>query len=414
MKYDTVLNESSPILSFQPFSQIQTTLTDSLDYKQSLSIYVHIPYCRMRCFFCSINTCQVFSDGDLEKYVQAVIREIHSYNHIFNSSIVRCIHFGGGTPSVMTEQQLDCIFNAFRKCIEDYNDIEIVFEAHPLSLTVPKLELLSSYGNVSVNLGVQTFDTQILHKINRGYDYQSIHDFLDHVTKMNFRGLGIDLICNLPGSNLNTTIQDINTAHRLGIKHLALYPLRVEHNCIFFEQYKKYEADFLEKSEQAYILGEGHHRLNVLGYNHYSIYHFEIGDSNNYIYARDQILGKNWIGLGAGAFGFYNNRTLVNDDNLDSYIQKSIEGISSIKQCETLNTIETIKREFAYSLRSRLLTKAYYTKKYGCAIFEFFDSIWADLIRQGYASDLGDSYNLTVAGILDLAKIQERIRNDYH
>jgi oxygen-independent coproporphyrinogen-3 oxidase len=403
------LEDNGSMLSFQPYSLMQDMPVGGHSYLRTLSIYIHIPFCNHKCTYCSINTCLRYSDDEFDQYINAIVAEINAYRNILLGSTIKSIHFGGGTPSLMTERHIKMVFDTLYANIRELEKVDIVFEAHPLSLTASKLELLTSHGNISLNLGVQSFDSEILQAMNRGYDFSNIHTFLDNATKMSFKGLGIDLICNLPHSNKDTTFNDIETANKLGIKHLALYPLRVEPNCALFDRYDHFKSGFLDKDVQIDILTGAIGNLIGLGYDHYSIYHFEDGFHDNYLYARDQMLGGEWIGIGAGAYGFYNSYMLFNEDDIPTYIRKNLNKQLCIGKYKYLETIERIRRELSYSFRSKHLTKEYYRKKYGNVLFSRFEMICKKLMDLGYVMDRSDHFELTVNGILNLVFVEKYI-----
>lgn len=414
MRYSKYKMKDKSILQFQPsYNQMgETSQGDPI--KKPLAIYVHIPYCNRKCLYCSIDVQLCFSQQQFEQYIQALVHEIQYYRNVFQTRNIRCIHFGGGTPSIMSEQQIERVINAFRSVVNGWENIEIVFEAHPLSLSTTKLELLSSYENVSLSLGIQTFNTDILSKINRNHNGEYIIKLLEKISLMSFRSLGIDLIANLPNATIDTTLSDIEIVERLGIKHLALYPLRVEPNSIFYNQYDIYEHSFLDCDVQQQTIETAYECLENLGFSHYSIFHFDKESMGNFLYMRMQMQGEEWIGLGAGAYSFFGDQILVNETNIDSYMHKCFSNALCVEKAIQLNKYEVIRREFVYSFRNRNITKKEYIKKYGRVLYESFEKIWKDLIVKDFAVDKGDCFTLTTLGIVNLLEIEKMIDEQCH
>ncbi len=409
---NTSQEDSNSVLSFQPFSNPgDNNIELGSIIRQDIDVYIHIPFCEKRCFFCSIDTDLHFTSLDMEAYIQALKREIEYYQDLFRLCHIQCIHFGGGTPSLLSEHQILEVVMAFSRFKSDLNDIEIVFESNPLSLTPEKLNLLSSLGNVSLNIGIQTFDNHVLKAINRGYNFKQVYDLIDSLAGKSFNSLGIDLICNLPMSNLDTTIRDIDITKELGINHVSLYPLRIEPNSVFYDNYIKYQDNFLSRADQRHTLEETQKYLVACGYEQYMLYHFINQKKRAYQYSVNQVSGGEWIGLGAGAYSYYRNHVIANVDNIGEYIQNCSERGSCSKLVEKLDGTGQLVREFLYSLRGKKLEKLYYRNKYGSKKYEILLELFEVLIRDGYATDMGSYFQLTIEGIFGLADIEKKLVN---
>lgn len=402
-------------LLFQPPVKLERHGSSGIDFlTKKISVYVHIPYCERKCGFCSIETCMKFSDQDINDYVDAMVKEILYYQDHLRANKVECIHFGGGTPSLLNEKQLSDIFNALSKCIKDFDNVEIVFESNPLSLSDDKIDYLAQHPNMLINLGIQTFDDKLLKLTNRGSSYKLIYNRLNRIKSKKLRSIGIDLICNLPFSDEKTTLKDIDEAVSLGINHMALYPLRLEQDSIFFSNYEKYMQGMKDDELQLSTFTNAKAYLRSKGYDHYSIYHFDNQMENSYLYGRNQMYGGEWIGLGAGAYSSYNGCTFTNSSNISEYIRLCNQEKSCIAYKQMQNPLRTLVWEFLFSLRITKIKEMYYKEKYGEVIYnEYILKLINHLKAKGYLESTHDFFSLTQVGVINLGAVEKEILGSY-
>jgi oxygen-independent coproporphyrinogen III oxidase len=410
-------NNQEHILLFQPPAIMQTIQQNKKTIvKKKISLYIHIPFCEKKCFFCSIVTCQKFTDEYIDNYVKVLEKEIFEFRDLFTGNTVECIHIGGGTPSLLKLEQIERIFKALDTCIPEFNDIEIVFEGEASSLTDDKIDFLSAANGkrIAINLGVQTFDNEVYRKINRWSTPDFVMDRLRRAGSKNFKSIGIDIMCNLPYSTLDTTIADIDLSIDLNINHISLYPLRVEPDSIFHDYQPKYEQAFLNDASQYELYSAAAAYLRSKGYDHYSIFHFSNMKEETYLYSRNQMYGKEWLGLGVAAYSYLNSAVFANIRDVDAYIEGGMSGNSLMLLQEGTNYIDDIIRQLVFSLRITTLTNQYYIDKYGTAVYRlFFAPLINHLAAQGFIQYNGDTFRLSDKGIVNFPKIESDLLNSY-
>jgi oxygen-independent coproporphyrinogen-3 oxidase len=402
-------------LLFQPPASMQIAEEKKdLFLKKRISLYVHIPFCEKKCFFCSIVTCQKYTDEFIENYVRVLEKEIFDYREYFTINQVSCVHIGGGTPSLLKLEQIERIFGMLQTCLPNFKDLEIVFEGEASSLSDSKIEFLAESGQVAINIGVQTFDPGVIRKINRWSSPERIIDRLTLASKKNFRSVGIDIMCNLPFSNEDITISDIDKACDLNVNHISLYPLRVEPDSIFHDYSSKYEKAFLSLEDQMQIYSNAAKYLRGKGYEHYSIFHFSNKKEETYLYSRNQMHGGEWVGLGVAAYSYYNRSVFANTRDVTEYINLGNQGGSRMWIQEDNNIQKDLIRQFAFSLRITNIKNQYYLHKYGDVIYrKFFVPLIKYLVSEGYANEINCGFTLSDKGILNFPKIESDILDNY-
>lgn len=402
-------------LLFQPpaVMQMANEAKDAF-LKKTVSLYIHIPFCEKKCFFCSIVTCQKFSDDYIESYVKVLEKEIRHYQSHFQSNTIGSIHIGGGTPSLLNENQVERLFNTLRSCVPGFENIEVVFEAEASSLSDEKIDILAQGGQVAINLGVQTFDPVVIRKINRWSSPERIIDRLTRVGQKNFRSVGIDIMCNLPYSDISITLADIDKAKELNVHHVSLYPLRVEPDSVFHDYYPKYGDSFLDDTTQSRIYRDAAEYLRNKGYDHYSIFHFSNKAEETYLYSRNQMYGGQWIGMGVAAYSYFNNSVFANTRDLDEYISSGNDNFSRLWVQDENNTQKDIIRQFVFSLRITRISYDFYRQKYGEAIFKLmFRPLIRYLVKEELADEWENGFQLSDKGILNFPKIESDILENF-
>ncbi|GMQ56225.1 radical SAM family heme chaperone HemW [Vallitalea sediminicola] len=380
-----------------------------VSFDSDISIYIHIPFCEKKCYFCSIKTCQSYTPELIDRYVDSLVSEIENHMDLLQKMNVKCIHFGGGTPSIISKHHLKKILCVLKKCVPNLKEKEIVFEASPMSIKMELVELITEYSKLSLNIGIQTFDSKILQDINRNTNIEQIKLFFKDIKKLNLHTVGIDLICNLPLSDQKTTIKDINMALELGVNYFALYSLRMEAKTVLYNNYNTIHGKMPSLANQMKAFEGATNLLISKGFERYSLYHFNGTGHINHLYSRLQIDGGEWIGFGAGANSYFQKQIFANTSNINEYIQNQKAGISCVEANKTLNMTDMIAREIVYSLRSGKISKSYYINRYGQHIYNSFYVIFHFLKKNGYIQENEQEILLTTHGNFNLSVIEKMI-----
>ncbi|MGI8494068.1 MAG: coproporphyrinogen-III oxidase family protein, partial [Pyrinomonadaceae bacterium] len=175
----------------------------------SAGVYLHIPFCKSRCSYCDFATDVYRNAETVERYVSALCREISEFetakSKIQNpkSKIqIDTIYFGGGTPSLLTPQQLEKILAVIHQKFSVAENAEITMEMNPATMT---LETVRAYRNSGVNrasFGAQTFDDTELRRLGRKHTAQDVRETIELLRRANFENVSFDLIAGLPRQTL--------------------------------------------------------------------------------------------------------------------------------------------------------------------------------------------------------------------
>ncbi|WP_162150572.1 radical SAM family heme chaperone HemW [Acholeplasma equifetale] len=276
-------------------------------------LYVHIPFCQYICHYCDFVKRVPKSQDMIDEYLIRLRDEINSYSNHFDS--IETIYIGGGTPSMLTIDQLTFLFDSLRRI----NPIEYTIEVNPESYTHEKGLLFKKYGINRISMGVQSFDDNVLAYLNRGHKTETVELIVKDLQSIGIPYISIDLIFAIPGQTLDHIKKDLDEFLKLGITHLSYYSLILEDKTYFYHQYLKGKFKPIEEDLEAQMYEYIIDRLEKNGYEHYEISNFA---KNNHYSLHNTIywsLGE-YIGVGMGAHGFIDNHRTYNERGLPQYL----------------------------------------------------------------------------------------------
>lgn len=193
----------------------------------SPSLYIHIPFCLAKCNYCSFNSYSGLDDLQ-ERYVEALGVECRKVAANEQRGPLQSIFFGGGTPTLLSNEQLRRITTSLFDSFDIEKDAEISIEANPGTVNLEKLELLRENGFNRLSIGVQSFSDTELRAIGRLHSAQEAKQAIKSAKAAGFNNLSIDLMYGLPQQTAKSWQQSLDTALSMEVQHLSLYQLTVE------------------------------------------------------------------------------------------------------------------------------------------------------------------------------------------
>ena len=327
-----------------------------MDFLIPVSAYLHIPFCRRRCYYCDFpisvlgDKTNTNTSGSISEYVQFLCEEI-KITPTYNRPL-KTVFFGGGTPSLLPPRYLDKILATLDQQFGICADAEISMEMDPGTFS---LEQLSDYKTLGVNrfsLGIQSFDDKLLEKSGRFHRYKDIEQSIDFIYKTNITNFSLDLISGLPYQTLEDWKSSLEKAIKIQPSHISCYDLVLETVTAFGKQYKPGKFPLPDDDNTMLMYKMGQRILTEAGYEHYEI--------SNYAQQGYQCLhnlvyweNKPYYGLGMGAASYSNNQRFTRPRTRKDYYQ----WIEKLKQsdysldCDYLDTIDIILETFMLGLR---------------------------------------------------------------
>ena len=201
---------------------------------EELELYLHIPFCVRKCAYCDFLS-HTPEKGEIEAYVKALKEEIASYENVFDSCQVSTIFFGGGTPSLLTAEQMKEILDGVRTHFRLEDTAEITMELNPGTATREHLIGYRSAGVNRLSIGLQSVHDKELKMLGRIHDYQTFLNTYQGAREAGFENINVDLISAIPGQSVKSWEESLRTIADLHPEHLSAYSLIIEEGTPFYE-----------------------------------------------------------------------------------------------------------------------------------------------------------------------------------
>ncbi|MCZ6692635.1 MAG: radical SAM family heme chaperone HemW [Bacteroidetes bacterium] len=312
-------------------------------------IYIHIPFCRQACYYCDFYfTTQLRHRPEL---VKALCKELVLQKNYLEGLPIHTIYFGGGTPSVLTRQELKALFETIKACFPVVNNPEITLEANPDDLNEKKLFEMRSQGINRLSIGVQSFHGPTLKYLNRSHNEQQALNSLFEARKQGFQNINLDLIYGIPGHDHIHWRNDLEKTMAFKPSHLSAYCLTIENRTVFGNWYQKgklipVDDDFSVR--QLEMLQEISGRY---GYEQYEISNFALPKYQSQ-HNSNYWMQVPYLGIGPGAHSYNGKIRQFNVRNLAKYLGfLEIDRIPC--QIEVLQRKDHINEYIMNSLRTK-------------------------------------------------------------
>ena len=310
-------------------------------------IYIHIPYCKQACHYCDFH----FSTSMKTKkeMIDCIVKEMDIRKSEFSKKI-DSVYIGGGTPSVMTNLELETIFNGLEKKISISDIKEITIEINPEDLINEKLEFYNEIGINRLSIGIQSMNNNILKWMNRSHNKNQIINGLNTVKEIGYENISLDFIYGTP-KNLTRDIKDeLLEILKFNPTHLSCYHLTIEDGTYFGHLEKKRKIKRIEDDVSQKEFQWISEKLKSKNYQHYEISNFALQGKQSF-HNSNYWNQSSYIGLGPGAHSFRNSTRRWNISNNRLYIKNIKAGVPYFEQ-EVLSPYDLVNEKIMLGLRT--------------------------------------------------------------
>ena len=321
-------------------------------------IYIHIPFCDCICSYCDF--CKIlYNNKYIDNYLDNLKKEIRNR---YKNELIKSIYIGGVTPSSLSYQELERLFNII-KIFKLDNNYEFTIECNVNNLDINKIKLFKDNGVNRVSLGVQSFNKEILTTLNRSHTYKEVYSVINNLKSNNINNINIDLIYGV-NDNIDIVKKDIDYFLSLDIPHISCYSLIIEDNTLLkINNYQNIDED-IEYEMYKYI----ENKLTSNGYIHYEISNYAkegYQSTHNINYWNN----GSYYGFGLGSVSYIDNYRISNTKNISKY-NKGI--YISNREYEDMNT--NMSNDMILGLRKiKGVSISKFYNKYKKDIREVFD-----------------------------------------
>ena len=369
--------------------------------RRELELYIHIPFCVKKCAYCDFLSGSA-SDQQIEEYVQALIEEIRYYKEVAKKYEVSTVFLGGGTPSLLTEEQMKVLMEVLGQTFFIRQNAEITMEANPGTVTVEKLRAYQKAGINRISFGLQSVDNEELKMLGRIHTYEEFLESYDAARKAGFQNINVDLISAIPKQTVRSWEQTLQTIISLQPEHISAYSLIVEEGTPFAKLYGEgCELEHLlpSEEEERRMYERTEELLQEAGYHRY-----EISNYTKEGYECQHNLGywerKEYLGLGLGASSLIEETRFHNTETMEEYLRDAKNPILLRKEQEKLEQQEQMEEFVFLGLRKmRGIQEERFTETFGKEIWDCYGKNLERVIKEGLLEREEGALRLTRKGI---------------
>ncbi len=363
----------------------------------NLGLYIHIPFCARKCKYCDFISFEGYEESLKDHYVRELIRDIEDVGLLYGKSFhIDTIFFGGGTPSILSEERIEEILYAVHRNFCVTPNAEITLEANPGTLNAAKIKTYRSAGVNRLSLGVQVLDDHLLNRLGRIHTVQDFLKNYEMARNAGFDNINLDLMFAIPEQTPENWRDTLERAIRLAPEHISFYSLQIEENTDFYEMLRKGEIQQAPDQIDRDMYHSAIEILSGAGYRHYEISNaskpgFECRHNLKYWSM------ENYLGLGLGAHSFIEGTRSSITEDLSEYLHGE-----RIKWRHR-NTLQDDISEYIFTgmRKSKGIDLADFKRNFGKDIFEFYPDqkpLVDQYIQQGLVVIRDGQMTFTVAG----------------
>lgn len=312
-------------------------------------IYIHVPFCKKRCIYCDFYSTTRSEMRD--RYVDALCEELRQRRDYLPGRKVSTVYFGGGTPSQLSEANINKVFVTLAENFLVEPDAEITFEANPDDMTDELADFLAQTPVNRVSMGVQSFDDSILNLLSRRHSAEQARRAVATCRKAGIGNVSIDLIYGLPGQTIEGFGSDLAEAFRLEVDHLSAYALSYETGTKLWRMRRENEVSEAPEELSLEMYRLLLRRVAENGFEHYEISNFckpGMFSRHNSAYWK----GEPYLGVGAAAHSFDGHSRRWNVADIDQYIIGVMEQ-AKFYEVEELSLVDRYNEYLQTGLRTR-------------------------------------------------------------
>ena len=351
-------------------------------------LYIHIPFCFSKCLYCDFYSSTSISA--VPDFLDALFKEMAMYRNRFNP--FDTVYIGGGTPSLLSPQQLESILISLKENFNLISNAEITIETNPADLHQSFLESMRENGINRINIGIQSFNEKVLGFLGRRHSVRQAISAIEVSRKAGFHNIGLDLIYSVPAQDIGSWLDTLRQAVVFSPEHISCYQLTLEAKTPLGIRYQTGEFPIPGEELQYEFFMKTSEFLRDAGYIHYEVSNFARGKENTSRHNQKYWDHTPFLGLGPAAHSFQYNQRWWNHHSLDQYLATISAGNLPVEETETL-TIEQLGLEALYlGLRTKKgIALQDFKNQYHYDLFTEKKKILAKLEEEGFIS-IKDGY----------------------
>lgn len=283
-----------------------------------LGLYIHVPFCAQKCNYCDFNSYKIEEKNQKTDYLISIRKEMELYKEEFKNKEFTSVFLGGGTPSILTPEELTTLMENIYSNFNIGKDAEITMECNPGTLDKAKLKAIKSLGINRLSMGLQVTQDHHLKYIGRIHTYEQFEKNYKDAIEVGINNINVDLMYSLPNQSFDEWKETLNKIINLNPSHISAYSLILEEGTKFYDMYLNKEFELNDEEVDINIYNYTIDTLCKNGYHQYEISNYSKEGyecKHNIVYWQCD----NYLGLGPGASGYINNYRYSNICDIKGY-----------------------------------------------------------------------------------------------
>lgn len=317
-------------------------------------LYVHVPFCDGKCSYCAFYS-TFFTPSLADDWLSAIEVEAGLLRRDLGWITPKTVYFGGGTPSLLSELQLERLIRVLRDHLMDPEwrpggNVEWSMEANPGSLSLRKLELLREAGVNRISLGVQSFSDDVLMSLGRRHQAADAMKVIDAIRETGFENWGVDLIACVPGVSEKRWLETLKEAVALDPTHLSVYALTSEEGSALADRARCGDVELLDDERQLRMLSLGERTLSAGGYGRYEISNYA-KPGYECRHHMSCWRGENYLGVGCAAASRVGRKRWITRGDVAGYVEAARRGVWAERELDILTPEMDASERMVFGLR---------------------------------------------------------------
>ena len=361
--------------------------------RRPLELYVHIPFCVRKCQYCDFLSGP--SDEETkERYIEALLQEIHAAEHTEDYEIVS-VFIGGGTPSALKAEAIASIMRTLQEQFFFCEDAEVTIEANPGTVDLEKLTIYRNVGINRLSLGLQSTDAEELKLLGRIHSYEEFLKSYEWAREAGFSNINIDLMFAIPGQTGEAWRQHLYQVAELNPEHISAYSLIIEEGTPFAEQ----NLDLPDEDTEYQMYEDTAEILERYGYRQYEISNYA---KQGYMCRHNAGYWqrREYLGFGLGASSLYRGMRFSNTRRMQEYLKESRNPDQIRKDVTVLSRNERIEEFMFLGLRmTEGISEKNFEENFDVRLMDVYGDILQKYEETGFMEHIETKWRLTRKGI---------------
>ena len=367
-----------------------------------LNLYVHTPYCIQRCAYCYFKTTTLKDNRlqEIDAYVSSVCKEIElvAQHYDLRKRPIETVYFGGGTPTLLTEENIDRLFGALHDNFA-INGAQITFEGEPVTLTERKAALLQSHGVQRISLGIQSFKEEVVFLTGRRDTEEQTFKAIELAKKTGAQ-VNIDLITGLPGETPEYWAYSVQRALEADVHNITIYKLELYANTPYYSAERNKQIELPTEEQELEFIKYAVAELRKHDYLPVNTFTFAKNGAYDQLNTRSKWLGNDNCAVGVSAFGSLGRWNYQNTSDIRGYSESVDKGDLPVVRGYNCTSLDLMVRDVVMGIKLVHLSHVRFQQRHGLDLLKICSDELSQLEDEGFLTIGPENVSLTDHGIL--------------